>query len=74
MGTIYTQLSLQERRRIEDWWLVQASHLGGVRTARTYWFYLRNLCEGEHDPAQGMGPAGGAAGHGCPIRFASNSR
>ncbi len=23
MGTVYTQLSLQERRRIEDWWLAK---------------------------------------------------
>ena len=23
MGTFYTQLSLQERRRIEDWWLAK---------------------------------------------------
>ena len=23
MGEIYTQLSLRERRRIEDWWLAQ---------------------------------------------------
>ena len=23
MGTVYTQLSMQERRRIEDWWLAK---------------------------------------------------
>ena len=25
MGTVYTQLSMQERRRIEDWWLAKVS-------------------------------------------------
>ena len=32
MGTVYTQLSMQERRRIEDWWLakVPVAEMGWV--------------------------------------------
>lgn len=38
MGTVYTQLSLQERRRIEDWWLakVPVAEMARGRGRRCY--------------------------------------
>jgi IS30 family transposase len=34
MGTVYTQLSLQERRRIEDWWLAKVPVAEMVRVLK----------------------------------------
>ncbi len=36
MGTVYTQLSLQERRKIEDWWLAKVPVVEMARVLRRH--------------------------------------
>ena len=48
MGAVYTQLSIQERRKIEDWWLAKVPVAEMARVLRRCASGCRTMVSGSH--------------------------